>query len=76
MLATEPLFEEFTAFKNDKIYGLDKGYYMNSAKVVEKFEDAVAMFHPDLLPDHEFVMYKLLPDVAEDAAEKELDKAG
>jgi iron complex transport system substrate-binding protein len=62
LLETEPLMAEFKAFKDDNIYIFDKGYYMNSAKAVEKFEDLVFMFHPDLVPGHELVMYQKLPD--------------
>ena len=62
LLETEPLMAEFNAFKNDRIYIFDKGYYMNSARVVEKFEDMVFMLHPELLPGHELTMYQKLPD--------------
>jgi iron complex transport system substrate-binding protein len=62
LLETEPLMAEFDAFINDQIYIFDQGYYMNSAKAVEKFEDLVFMFHPDLVPGHELVMYQKLPD--------------
>ena len=61
LLESEPLMAEFDAFKNDRIYIFDKGYYMNSAKVVERFEDMVFMFYPNLLPGHELVMYQKLP---------------
>jgi len=60
LLETEPLMAEFRAFKNDNIYVYDLGYYMNSAKVVEKFEDMVSIFHPELFPGRELVMYKKL----------------
>lgn len=60
LLAAEPLFAEFKAFQNDQIYIFDKGYYMNSDKVVEKFEDAVAIYHPDLIPEHTLTMYQKL----------------
>ena len=62
LLETEPLFSECKAFQNDRVYIFDQGYYMNSARVAEKFEDVVAMFHPDLLPGHQFTMYQKLPD--------------
>ena len=64
----EPLFAEFKAYQNNQIYGLDMGYYMNAAKVVEKFEDLVAMCHPEMMEGHIFTMYQLLPKSA-DAAE-------
>jgi len=60
LLETEPLMAEFRAFKNNNIYIYDLGYYMNSAKVVEKFEDMVSIFHPELFPGRELVMYKKL----------------
>ena len=60
LLETEPLMAEFRAFKNDNIYVYDLGYYMNNAKVVEKFEDMVSIFHPELFPGRELVMYKKL----------------
>jgi len=60
LLGTEPLMAEFKAFKNDRIYILDQGYYMNSAKVVERFKDMVSIFHPDMFPGHELSMYRKL----------------
>jgi iron complex transport system substrate-binding protein len=62
LLETEPLMAEFRAFKNNNIYVYDLGYYMNNAKVVEKFEDMVSIFHPELFPGRELVMYNKLPD--------------
>jgi ABC-type Fe3+-hydroxamate transport system substrate-binding protein len=60
LLETEPLMAEFRAFKNNNIYVYDLGYYMNNAKVVEKFEDMVSILHPELFPGRELVMYKKL----------------
>jgi iron complex transport system substrate-binding protein len=62
LLETEPLMAEFRAFKNNNIYIYDQGYYLNNAKVVEKFEDMVSIFHPELFPERELVMYRKLPD--------------
>jgi len=62
LLETEPLMAEFRAFKNNNIYIFDQGYYMNSAKVVEKFEDMVSIFHPELFPGRQLVMYMKLPN--------------
>ena len=62
LLETDPLIGEFAAFKNDAIYIFDQGYYMNSGKVVEKFEDLVSIIQPDLLPGHSLIMYQKLPD--------------
>jgi iron complex transport system substrate-binding protein len=64
LLAESPLFAEFKAFKNDRVYVLSKGYYMNSAQVDVKFEDLVAILHPDLFPDRDLVFYVKLPDSA------------
>jgi iron complex transport system substrate-binding protein len=62
LLETEPLIAKFKAFNNDKIYIFDQGYYMNSAKVVEKFTDMVSIIHPELFPGHELSLYRKLPD--------------
>ncbi|MCL2070540.1 MAG: ABC transporter substrate-binding protein [Treponema sp.] len=62
LLGIEPLMAEFAAFKNDRIYIFDQGYYMNSDKAVEKFEDMVFMFQSDLLGGHNLLMYQKLPD--------------
>jgi iron complex transport system substrate-binding protein len=61
LLETEPLMAEFRAFKNDSIYIFQQGYYMNNAKVVEKFEDMVFIFHPELFSGHEMLFYQKLP---------------
>ena len=62
LLGIEPLMAEFSAFKNDRIFVFGYGYYMNNAKVVEKFKDMLAVFHPDMFPDYELVVYQKLPD--------------
>jgi iron complex transport system substrate-binding protein len=62
LLAEDPLFAEFKAFKNDQVYVLSKGYYMNSAAVDTKFEDVVSIFHPNLVPNHTLTFYERLPD--------------
>ena len=62
LLAAEPLFAEFKAFKNDRIFSYADGYYMNAARIIEKFEDALHMFHPDRFPEHKLLMYRRLPD--------------
>jgi iron complex transport system substrate-binding protein len=64
LLAESPLFAEFKAFKNDRVYVLSKGYYMNSAQVDVKFEDIAAILHPDLFPGRELTFYVKLPDSA------------
>jgi len=60
LLETEPLMTEFSAFNNDKIYTFEQGYYMNSAKVVEKFTDMVSIIHPELFPGHKLSLYRKL----------------
>jgi len=60
LLETEPLMAEFKAFKSDRIFAFDRDYYINRAKVVERFEDMVYMFHPDMFSGHEFSMYRKL----------------
>jgi iron complex transport system substrate-binding protein len=62
LLKTEPLMAEFRAFKNDAIYVFRQGYYMNNAKVVEKLEDMISIFHPELFPGREMIFYQKLPD--------------
>lgn len=61
----EPLLAEFHAFQDDTIYVYGQGYYMNSAAVDEKFEDLVAIIHPELMEDYELLHYVKLPDAAE-----------
>ena len=63
LLAAEPLLSEFKAFKNDRIFSYADGYYMNAAKIIEKFEDVLHMLHPELFPEHKLLMYRRLPDV-------------
>ena len=60
LLDENPLFAEFKAYQNQRVYTMDNGYYMNSAKVVEKFEDLLAMCHPDLAEGHVFTVYQPL----------------
>jgi len=62
LLETEPLIAEFKAFNNGEIYILDQGYYMNNAKVVERFVDMMSIFHPELFPGHKLSLYRKLPD--------------
>ena len=61
LLGEDPLFAEFDAFVNDRVFVFDQGFYMNSAKVVEQFEDMVYMLHPELMPGHVTSMYVRLP---------------
>ena len=63
----DPLLAEFKAFQNDQIYVYAKDYYMNSAAVDEKFEDLVAIIHPEKLEGYELLHSVKLPDTAETA---------
>ncbi|GMO38699.1 MAG: hypothetical protein Ta2F_15070 [Termitinemataceae bacterium] len=60
LLNENPFFAELKAYKNDRIYVLSRGYYMNSAKIDEKFADIIAIFHPKLFPDRELIFYEQL----------------
>jgi iron complex transport system substrate-binding protein len=64
LLVESPLFAEFKAFQNDRVYVLSKGYFMDSAKADVKFEDLMAILHPDLFPGRELTFYVKLPDSA------------
>ena len=62
LLETEPLMAEFSAFRNDRIYIFDQGYFMNNIKVIERFTDLISIIQPSLFPGRELVMYqKLFP---------------
>ncbi len=61
----DPLMAEFKAFQEDQIFVYGKDYYMASAAVVEKFEDWVAMLHPEQMEGYELKHFVRLPDVAE-----------
>ena len=50
LISQNPLFAEFKAVKNDRVYIYDKGYYMNAAALDEKFEDIVFILNPQLMP--------------------------
>ncbi|MDR2742226.1 MAG: ABC transporter substrate-binding protein [Treponema sp.] len=62
LLDVDPLLGELKAFKEDRVFILDKGYYMNSAGVDEKFLDTVFMLHPELLKGYTLKNYMRLPD--------------
>jgi iron complex transport system substrate-binding protein len=64
LLDVEPLLGELRAFKEDRVFILDKGYYMNSAGADEKFLDTVFMLHPELLEGYTLKNYMRLPDQA------------
>ncbi|MDR2842997.1 MAG: ABC transporter substrate-binding protein, partial [Spirochaetaceae bacterium] len=56
-LETSPLLAELKAFKNDRVYVLSRSYYMDSARSDEKFNDLIAICHPELFPDRELSFY-------------------
>ena len=61
----DPLLTEFKAWQDDTFYVYGKGYYMNSAAIDEKFEDMMAIIHPELMEGYELIHYEKLPEVAE-----------
>lgn len=65
LLAESPLFSLFKSFKNDQIYVLSSGYYMNGAKMDVKFEDMVSILRPELFDqdgERQLTFYEKLPD--------------
>jgi iron complex transport system substrate-binding protein len=62
LLEEYPVFEEFKSLKNDRVYVLSKGYYINSAALDTKFEDTVSILYPKRFPDRELTFYVKLPD--------------
>jgi iron complex transport system substrate-binding protein len=62
LLAESPLFAEMKAFKNDRVYVLADGYYMNGAKVDQKTADTLAIFHPEVFGEPGTLFYIKLPD--------------
>ena len=62
LLDIDPLLGELRAFKEDRVFILDKGYYMNSAGADEKFLDTVFMLHPELMSGYTLKNYVRLPD--------------
>ena len=63
--AQEPLVTEFKAFQDDNIFVYAKDYYMSGADADEKFEDLVAIVHPELMEGYEMQHMVRLPDTAE-----------
>jgi iron complex transport system substrate-binding protein len=62
LVDVDPLLGELKAFKEDRVFILDKGYYMNSAGIDEKFLDTVFMLYPELMKGHTLKNYMRLPD--------------
>lgn len=61
----DPLIAELKAYHDDTVYVYGMDYYMSSAAVTEKFEDWVAMIHPELMEGYELKHFVKLPDTAE-----------
>lgn len=61
----DPLLAEFRAYQNDEVFGYASDYYMSSAAVYEKFQDWIAMLHPELMEGYELKHFVRLPDSAE-----------
>lgn len=62
LLEIDPLFAEMKAFKNDQVYVYASDYYMRNSAKDQVFEDMVAIFNPQLLPDHQQSLIIKLPD--------------
>jgi iron complex transport system substrate-binding protein len=62
LLEESPLFAEFKAFQNDRIYVLSAGYYMNVARIDDKFEETASIFQPGIFSSSEGLFYEKLPD--------------
>ena len=62
LLDQDPLFAECRAYQDQRVYTLDNSCYMDSAKVVEKFEDLLAICHPALEADRVLTFFQPLPN--------------
>jgi iron complex transport system substrate-binding protein len=69
MLAADERYAQFAAFENDRVYNNNAIINANGGNDYWEsgvmrpdliLADLVAIFHPDLLPDHEFVYYQHL----------------
>ena len=60
LLAQSVVLKGIKAVKENNVYVLDRGYYMNAAEVVEKFKDLVFIFHPGLMPGHKLRHFRKL----------------
>ena len=60
LLDEDPLFAQCKAYQNQRVYTLDNSYDMNSAKVVERSKDLLAICHPELEEGHVLTMYQPL----------------
>jgi iron complex transport system substrate-binding protein len=62
LLGDSPLFAEFKAVRDGRVYILAEGYYMNDAKPDIRFADRAAIFHPALFPERQLMFYERLAD--------------
>jgi iron complex transport system substrate-binding protein len=62
LLEENPLFAGFKALQNDNVYVLSAGYYMNVARIDDKFEETVSIFQPGLFSARGGLFYEKLPD--------------
>lgn len=60
LLDEDPLFGEFKAYQEGRVFTLDSGYEMKRAQVVEEFGDIAAICHPELAEGHVFTLYQPL----------------
>lgn len=58
----DPLMAEFAAYQNDTIYVYNTDFYAASVDADEKFEDYVAIIHPELMEGYELQHFVKLPD--------------
>lgn len=60
LLDEDPLLAECKAYQNHRVYTWDNSYSMSSAKVAEKFEELLAICHPELEENHVFTIFQPL----------------
>ncbi len=62
LAATDERFGEFAAFQNGRVYNNDARVNANGGAANPHWvlADLIKIFHPDLLPEHEFVYYRLV----------------
>lgn len=70
LLATDERYAEFAAFQSGAVYNTDgrvnvnggNDYFENGVNEPDVvLADLIAIFHPDLLPDHELVYFRQIP---------------
>lgn len=60
LLEEDASFAEFKAYQERRVYTLDDGYKMNSARAAEQFEDLIAICQPEKSEEHIFMIYQPL----------------